>query len=74
MAETEEYPLSEFGCQLSIHESTLEIENEEMCGLLADFKEETCVEELKSPILYEFLLVKSITFLLLIRPLTASRH
>lgn len=25
MAETEEYPLSEFGCQLSIHESTLEI-------------------------------------------------
>lgn len=53
MAETEEYPLSEFGCQLSIHKSTLEIENEEMCGLLADFKEETCDEELKSPILYE---------------------
>lgn len=34
MAETEEYPMSEFGCQSSIHESTLEIENEEMCGFV----------------------------------------
>lgn len=74
MAETEEYPMSEFGCQSSIHESTLEIENEEMCGLLADFQEETCDEELKVRFYMNFLLVKSITFLLLIRPLTASRH
>lgn len=53
MAETTEFPMNEIGCQSGIHESTSEIENEEMCGLLTAIQEDTCDEELKNPILYE---------------------
>lgn len=53
MAETEEFPMSEIEIQSSTHKSTSGIENEERRGLLTDIQEDTCDEELKSPILYE---------------------